>query len=87
MKAKLLDRKIKVIWDFRGPAAENTAAHYAKHLREYTFNEELKYDIVGYQKISEAHSLTFLVVAEFELPQVKQDLRPHRGEIYQEESF
>lgn len=82
MKAPLLDRKIKLIWDFKGPAAEKTAEHYAKHLQEYVFNEELKYDLVGHKKINDFHSLAFLVVAEFELPQVRDDLKPQRGEVY-----
>ncbi len=86
MKASLLDRKIKLIWDFKGPAAQKTAEHYAKHLQEYIFNEELKYDLVGHQKITDFHSLAFLVVAEFELPQVRDDLKPQRGEVYLEDS-
>ncbi len=82
MNAELLDRKIKLIWDFRGPAAKKTAEHYVIHLKEYIFNEELKYDIVNSKDINEMHSLVYLVVAEFEMPQVRDDLRPHRGEVY-----
>ena len=85
MKAELLDRKIKLIWDFRGPAAKKTAEHYVIHLKEYVFNEELKYDIVGSKDLNEMHSLVFLVVAEFEMPQVRDDLKPHRGEVYQDD--
>ena len=82
MKAQLLDRKIKLVWDFRGPAAQKTAEHYVVHLKEYIFNEELKYDIVDCTHINTMHSIVFLVVAEFEMPQVRDDLRPHRGEVY-----
>ena len=28
------------------------------------------------------HIINFLVVAEFEMPQVRDDLKPHRGELY-----
>lgn len=82
MKEQLLDRKIKLIWDFRGPSSKKTAEHYVVHLKEYIFNEELKYDIVNYLSINDMHSIVFLVVAEFEMPQVRDDLKPHRGEIY-----
>lgn len=82
MDTPLLDRKIKLIWDFRGPTALKTAEHYVIHLKEYIFNEELKYDIVDFKKINDMHSLVFLVVAEFEMPQVRDDLKPHRGELY-----
>lgn len=82
MKAALLDRKIKLIWDFKGPASQQTAEHYVIHLKEYVENEELKYNIVDYQQVNEMHSIVFLVVAEFEMPQVRDDLKPHRGEVY-----
>ncbi len=87
MKTQVLDRKIKLIWDFKGPAAQRTAEHYAVHLKEYIFNEELKYDIVEYKKISDMHSMVFLVVAEFEMPQVRDDLKPHRGELYLDDNL
>ena len=87
MKTQLLDRKIKLIWDFRGPVAKKTAEHYVVHLKEYIINEELKYDIVDYNQINDMHSIVFLVVAEFEMPQVRDDLKPHRGEIYLDDNL
>ncbi|MBT8188551.1 MAG: hypothetical protein HKP38_04615 [Croceitalea sp.] len=77
-----MDRKIKLIWDFKGPMAAKTAEHYDKHLQEYIENEELKYDITGHKHLSDMHSISFLVVAEFEMIQARDDLKPHRGEIY-----
>ncbi|WP_036383232.1 hypothetical protein [Muricauda sp. MAR_2010_75] len=79
---KALDRKIKLIWDFRGPSAASIAQHYQKHLEEFIVIEELKFDITGVEHFSPAHSTTFLVVAEFELKEVRDILKPHRGEIY-----
>ncbi|MDT0608302.1 hypothetical protein [Croceitalea rosinachiae] len=81
---KVLDRKIKLIWDFKGPNAAKTAEHYEKHLQEYIFHEELKFDTTGFNHLSDMHSITFLIVAEFEMIQARDDLRPHRGEIYQD---
>lgn len=78
----VLDKKIKLIWDFRGPAAEKTAEHHQKHLKEYVVTEELKFDITGVLHINEMHSIAFLVVAEFEMLSVRDRLKPHRGEIY-----
>jgi len=79
---KVLDRKIKLIWDFKGPAAAKTAEHYEKHLQEYVLNEELKFDTTGFSHLSDMHSIAFLVVAEFEMTQARDDLKPHRGELY-----
>ena len=82
---KLLDRKIKIIWDFRGPNAAYVAEHYLKHLKEFVEAEELKYDLAGLDHFSPTHSIAFLVVAEFELQEVKDILKPHRGEVYTQE--
>ena len=79
-----LEQKIKLIWDFRGPAAAKTAAHHEKHLKEYIAIEELKFDITGTLDINELHSIAYLVVAEFEMISVRDRLKPHRGEIYNE---
>ncbi len=80
-----LDRKIKMIWDFRGAGAAQTAEHYEKHLAEFVVIEELKFDITGHEHFSETHSIAYLVVAEFEMKEVREILKPHRGEIYDEE--
>ena len=82
---KVLDRKIKLIWDFRGPSASRTAEHYQKHLQEFVVLEELKFDITGFQHYSDMHSIAFLVVAEFEMKEIREMLKPNRGEIYLED--
>jgi len=82
---KLLDRKIKIIWDFRGPNAAHTAKHYLKHLKEFVEVEELKYDLGGVDHFSTTHSIAYLVVAEFELKEVRNILKPHRGQVYNQE--
>ncbi|MEM9000567.1 MAG: hypothetical protein AAGB24_09915 [Bacteroidota bacterium] len=79
---KILDRKIKLIWDFRGPKASKTAEHHERHLMEFVVNEELKFDVTGVHHYSHLHSIAYLVVAEFEMPMVRDMLKPHRGEVY-----
>ncbi|UII80437.1 hypothetical protein [Flagellimonas sp. CMM7] len=81
---KVLDRKIKLIWDFRGPGAARTAEHYEKHLAEFVIIEELKFDITGFQHITDMHSIAYLVVAEFEMKEVRDVLKPQRGQVYLE---
>ena len=75
-------KKIKLIWDFRGPAAEKTAEHHEKHLIEYIQPEKLNLNITGHTAINDMYSIAFLVVEEQELIQVRDALKPHRGEIY-----
>lgn len=76
-------RKIKLIWDFRGPAAAKTAEHHEKHLREYIAIEKLPLEITGFQIISEMQAIAFMVVTDAEMIQVRDALKPHRGELYE----
>ena len=75
-------RKIKLIWDFRGPAAEKTAEHHEKHLKEYIYLEKLPLDITGFEVINGMYAIAFMVVTDNEMIAVRDALKPHRGEIY-----
>lgn len=78
-----MERKIKLIWDFRGPEAYRTAEHHEKHLKEFITIEKLPLNITGHEQINEMHSLAFMVVAEKDMITVRDVLKPHRGEVYQ----
>ncbi len=78
------EQKIKLIWDFRGPAAAKTAEHHEKHLKEYIVHEQLELKITGYSHLNEMHSFAFIVVPESQMPKVRDALKPHRGELYNE---
>jgi hypothetical protein len=73
---------IKLIWDFRGPAASRTAEHHEIHLKEYSASEKLSVNITGFTVINELYSLAYLVVDQSEMISVRDALKPHRGEIY-----
>ncbi|MBW1294601.1 hypothetical protein [Aquimarina litoralis] len=79
-----MERKLKLIWDFRGPAAQKTAEHHVIHLKEYIQIEQLSIDITGFQVIDEFHCIAFMVVIDSEMKQVRDALKPHRGQLYQE---
>ncbi|AYN68656.1 hypothetical protein D1013_15350 [Euzebyella marina] len=79
-----MERKIKMIWDFRGPAAEKTAEHHVIHLKEFIAVEKTELDITGHQQLNEMHSIAYMVVTENEMKAIRDALRPHRGEIYEE---
>ena len=78
-----MERYIKLIWDFRGPAAAKTAEHHEKHLAEYIAIESLEPDITGHRHLSDMHSTAFMVVTEDRMKSVRDALRPHRGEVYE----
>ena len=77
-----MKRKIKLIWDFRGSAAEQTAIHHEKHLKEYIAVEELRLNITGHQCLNDMHSLAFMVVEEDQMLKFRDALKPHRAEVY-----
>ncbi|SHF55074.1 hypothetical protein SAMN05444377_11234 [Flavobacterium fontis] len=78
-----MNRNIKLIWDFRGPAAAKTAEHHEIHLKEYIQIEKLPLEITGYEIIHEMHAIAYMVVPESQMIAVRDALKPHRGEVYE----
>ena len=79
-----MNRKIKLIWDFRGPDARTTAQHHEIHLREYIDAQALPLKITGTDALGETHATAWMVVQENFMIPVRDALRPHRGEVFQE---
>ncbi len=79
-----MERKIKLIWDFRGPASAKTAEHHEIHLKEYSTIEKLPLKITGFKIINEMHAIAYMVVTEGQMIAVRDALKPHRGELYQQ---
>ncbi|WP_299116542.1 hypothetical protein [uncultured Winogradskyella sp.] len=75
-------RKLKLIWDFRGPASKQTAEHHLVHLREYIEMNDLDITISGVEILSEMHCLAYLVVDESKMKPIRDALKPHRGQVY-----
>lgn len=80
-----MNRKIKLLWDFRGPDASETARHHARHLAEFIKKEALVLNITGFRDLTELHSVAYMVVEETKMMQIRDALLPHRGEVYEEE--
>ena len=77
-----MSRKIKLIWDFRGEVAAKTAEHHEIHLKEYIAIEKLPIEITGFELINEMYAIAFMVVTDEHMIQVRDALKPHRGELY-----
>jgi hypothetical protein len=75
-------RKLKLIWDFRGPVSKHTAEHHLIHLREYIKANNLDIQITGVETTNEMHSCAYLVVEESKMKPIRDVLKPHRGQIY-----
>ncbi|MCL9809047.1 hypothetical protein [Flavobacterium luminosum] len=76
-------RQIKLIWDFRGPAAAKTAEHHKIHLKEYIKMENLPITITGFTIIDSMYAIAFMVVTDEYLIPIRDTLKPHRGELYE----
>lgn len=77
-------RKIKLIWDFRGPDAARTAEHHEIHLKEYIAIEKLPLNITGFDTLSEMRAIAYMVVTDEHMIPVRDALKPHRGELYEQ---
>jgi len=73
-------RKIKMIWDFRGPDGLEIAKHHQKHLDEFIQIENLD-STTGFQEINEVYAIAFMIVEEKNMILVRDALKPHRAEV------
>ncbi len=75
-------RKLKLIWDFKGPDGLKTAQHHLIHLEEYAVAQQLNCLGKGVEKISDHHHVCYLAVNEEDMPIVRDQLKPHRGQLW-----
>ncbi len=76
-----MDKKIKLIWDFRGPEALEIAKHHCVHLKEFSQKENLTYHEVSTNQISEMYCIAYIIVNEKDMLTYRDALKPHRGEV------
>lgn len=76
-----MNRKLKLIWDFRGPDGLGTAKHHCIHLKEFAEIEKLPYYEINCTEVSEVHSIAFIVVDEADMKTYRDALKPHRGTL------
>jgi len=80
---KQMEELIKLIWDFRGPEALKTAEHQEIHLKEFIAIEKLPVSITGFEAINDVHAIAYMVVTRPQMIDVRNQLKPHRGELYE----
>lgn len=76
-----MDRKLKLIWDFRGPAAQKTAEHHCIHLKEFSAIEKLNFHEIDFSTLSEMHTIAFIIIDEVDIKVYRDALKPHRGQL------
>ncbi|MBA4154179.1 hypothetical protein [Flavobacterium sp.] len=78
-----MSRRIKLIWDFRGPASSKTAEHHEIHLKEFITAEKFPINITGFEIYNEMYAIAFMVVSDENMIAVRDALKPHRGELFE----
>ena len=78
-----MERKIKLIWDFRGEVASKTAEHHEIHLKEFIAAEKNAMNITGFERLSELHATAYMVINETDMIKIRDILKPHRAEVYE----
>lgn len=81
-----MSKKIKLIWEFRGPAAEQTAKHHVIHLKEYMQIEKFDFKDANHTVLNEFNAIAFLITNEEYLQKLRADLKPNKGQYYKSEN-
>jgi len=81
IKNKKMPRKIKLLWDFRGPDAKETAKHHTIHLKEFATVENLAFHEIDIQEKNFMLVSAFIIVDEKDMKIYRDALKPHRGEV------
>ena len=76
-----MNRKLKLIWDFKGSVAQKTAEHHCIHLKEFSTIEKLHFYKIDYTVLSETHTIAFIIVDEIDMKTYRDALKPHRGQL------
>jgi hypothetical protein len=76
-----MNRKIKLLWDFRGEDALEIAKHHTIHLKEFATLEKLNFHEIDIQEKNPMLVSAFIVVDEAEMKIFRDALKPQRGEI------
>ena len=76
-----MSRKIKLLWDFRGEDAKETAKHHTIHLREFAELEKLNFHEINIIEQNPMLCAAFITVDEKDMKIYRDALKPQRGEI------
>lgn len=74
--------QVKLIWDFRGPNAAQIAQHHSIHLREFAETEGFQSCHCDVEQLTEMHHIAFMVVDKTLMNELRERLKPHRGQRY-----
>jgi len=77
-----MEELAKLLWDFRGPNAKQTAEHHLIHLKEYFELEGISVVATGIDQINEFQQSAYCIVSMALVGGLRTALKPHRGQRY-----
>lgn len=78
-----MSEQIELIWEFRGPHAEKTAAHHLIHLKEFAQLEDIPAQQLKQIRMTPVFQQVIWVVDRSLMDDLRTRLKPHRGRIHQ----
>ena len=76
-----MSKKIKLLWDFRGEDAKETAKHHTIHLKEFASIEKLTFYAIDIHEKNPMLASAFITIDEKDMKIYRDAIKPHRGEI------
>ena len=73
-----MEKRVRLIWDFFGPDAQNTAKHHEIHLKDFMVKENMPFFETAVTQ-SGSNYQAELVVEERDVLTVRDALKPHRA--------
>jgi len=76
-----MNRKIRLIWTFRGADAKETAKHHVIHLKEFAVIENLHFYESSILEENPFLCIAFIIINESDLKTYRDALKPDRGTV------
>ena len=76
-------RKIRLLWDFRGPDSLETAKHHVIHLKEFAEIDNLSFVEASVIEQNKYVNSAFIIISEIDLEVFKNALKPHSITVVQ----
>ncbi|MGB3590784.1 MAG: hypothetical protein WBA16_03780 [Nonlabens sp.] len=77
-------RKLKLIWDFKGPDSLETARHHLLHLDEYVQQNQIVILKSGTEPITANHHIAYVACLESTVTILRDSLKPRRAQLFTE---
>lgn len=72
-------KRIQLIWEFRGPDAEKTAAHHAVHLNEYVVKQDYIIKETASEAVNASYAVATMIILEKDMLEFRDTLKPQRA--------